>query len=89
MLSVRAHNLDRWPGLSAEPPRLPNMQLGLEIPLLKQDSRRKNSEGSLATSFQHLRQKNPGGGINRGTSLPPLHHRLLKGHSGNHQQRIR
>lgn len=89
MLSVRACNLDRWLGLSTEPPRLPGMQLGLEILLLEQDSGRKDSKGSFATSFQHLRQENPGGGTNRGTSLPPFHHRLLRGHSGNHQQGIR
>ena len=71
MLSVKARNLDRWPCLSTEPPRLPDMQLGLEILLLEQDITGKNSKGSLATSLQHLRRETPGGRINGGTSLPP------------------
>lgn len=63
VLSVKAHDLDRWLGLSTEPPRQPNKQLGIEILLLEEEEARKNLKGSLATGPQHFRLKNLGGEI--------------------------
>lgn len=70
VLSLKAQDLDRWLGLSAEPPRQPDKQLCMESQLLEQEKSRNNSKGSLATGLQHLRLENLGGEIKGGGGYP-------------------
>lgn len=54
-------DLDRWPGLSTEPPRQPDKQPSVDILLLNRRERERTSKGCLATGLQPLRQENQGG----------------------------
>lgn len=65
-----AQDLDRWPGLSTEPPRQPDKQPGVDILLLNRRERERTLKGCLATGLQPLRQENQGGGGERYSPRP-------------------